>query len=131
MTIPHDQLERVYAQYAAVYDRVFGRVFQQSREDVIRGLPIAPEERVLEVGVGTGLCLPLYPRHCQITGIDFSAPMLAKAAQRVEAEKLENVELHVMDAGEMTFADNSFDLVIAAYVVTAVPDYRKLMKEMI
>jgi phosphatidylethanolamine/phosphatidyl-N-methylethanolamine N-methyltransferase len=131
MTIDRDHLHRVYQQYASVYDRVFGPVFQHSREAVVRRLTIAPGERVLEVGVGTGLCLPMYPRHCAITGIDLSAAMLQKAKDRVVAEGLANVNLQVMDAGEMTFADDSFDLVVAAYVVTAVPDYRKLMSEMI
>lgn len=131
MTINRDQTERVYSNYAVVYDRVFGRVFQASRETVVRNLKVDPGERVLEVGVGTGLCLPLYPPHCDITAIDLSDAMLAKAQERVAELGLTNVKLLRMDAGEMDFADSSFDLVIAAYVVTAVPDYRKLMKEMV
>jgi len=62
MAIDREQIERVYTSYAGVYDRVFGRVFQDSREAVVRNLKVAPGEKVLEVGVGTGLCLPLYPR---------------------------------------------------------------------
>ncbi len=131
MAIDRDHLERVYSNYAGVYDRVFGRVFQESREAVVRNLKIDAGERVLEVGVGTGLCLPMYPAHCDVTAIDLSAAMLAKAADRVREQNLSNVRLERMDAGEMTFDDDSFDLVIAAYVVTAVPDYRKLMSEMI
>jgi phosphatidylethanolamine/phosphatidyl-N-methylethanolamine N-methyltransferase len=131
MAIDREQIERVYSNYAGVYDKVFGRVFQGSREAVVRNLKVAPGERVLEVGVGTGLCLPLYPADCDITAIDVSAPMLEKAAVRVKELGLTNVKLMKMDAGEMEFADSSFDIVIAAYVVTAVPDYRKLMKEMI
>ena len=126
-----EQIERVYSNYAGVYDRLFGRVFQDSREAVVRNLSIRPAERVLEVGVGTGLCLPLYPAHCEITAIDVSDAMLQKAAARVKDQGLTNVKLLQMDAGAMTFADDSFDLVIAAYVVTAVPDYRKLMSEMV
>src|SRR6476469_1646646 len=125
MAIDPEQIERVYSSYAVVYDRVFGRVFQASREAVVRNLKIDPGERVLEVGVGTGLCLPMYPRHCEVTAIDLSEAMLQKAADRVKGETLPHVKLHRMDAGEMTFPDDSFDLVIAAYVVTAVPDYRK------
>jgi phosphatidylethanolamine/phosphatidyl-N-methylethanolamine N-methyltransferase len=130
MAIDRDHLERVYSSYAGVYDRVF-RVFNESREAVVSNLNIRPDDRVLEVGVGTGLCLPMYPSHCKVTAIDLSDAMLAKAAQRVKEEGLRNVRLERMDAGEMTFPDDSFDLVIAAYVVTAVPDYRKLMSEMI
>lgn len=131
MTIEHQQMQRVYSNYAGIYDRVFGRVFQDSREAVVRNLKVAPGQRVLEVGVGTGLCLPLYPANCDITAIDLSQPMLDKAAERVNELGLSNVKLLQMDAGDMTFADSTFDIVIAAYVVTAVPDYRKLMKEMV
>ena len=131
MAIDPQQIERVYSSYAGVYDRVFGRVFPASREAVVRNLRIDPGERVLEVGVGTGLCLPMYPAHCDVTAIDLSEAMLAKAASRVKTLGLTNVTLERMDAGKMTFADDTFDVVIAAYVVTAVPDYRKLMSEMV
>jgi phosphatidylethanolamine/phosphatidyl-N-methylethanolamine N-methyltransferase len=131
MAIDRDQIERVYSSYAGVYDRVFGRVFQGSREAVVRNLKVEPGARVLEVGVGTGLCLPLYPPNCDITAIDLSQAMLDKATARVKEHGLTNVKLMCMDAGEMDFPDSSFDVVIAAYVVTAVPDYRKLMKEMV
>jgi phosphatidylethanolamine/phosphatidyl-N-methylethanolamine N-methyltransferase len=130
MAIDRDHLERVYSSYAGVYDRIF-RVFNESREAVVSNLNIRPGDRVLEVGVGTGLCLPMYPPHCSVTAIDLSDAMLEKAAQRVKQEGLKNVHLERMDAGNMTFADDSFDVIIAAYVVTAVPDYRKLMSEMI
>jgi phosphatidylethanolamine/phosphatidyl-N-methylethanolamine N-methyltransferase len=131
MAIDREQIERVYTNYAGVYDRVFGRVFQDSREAVVRNLKVAPGEKVLEVGVGTGLCLPLYPPNCDITAIDLSEAMIGKAAERVKELGLDNVKLMKMDAGAMDFADSTFDLVIAAYVVTAVPDYRKLMEEMV
>ena len=131
MPIDSQQTERVYSNYAGVYDRLFGRVFQASRETLVRNLSFAPGERVLEVGVGTGLCLPLYPPQCDLTAIDLSEAMLDKAAERVKEQGLTNVKLLKMDAGAMEFADNTFDAVIAAYVVTAVPDYRKLMSEMV
>ncbi len=125
------KVERVYSNYASVYDQIFGRIFHESRESAVRQLRPATGERILEVGVGTGLSLPLYPRHCKVTGIDLSYDMLAKARQRMRAHGLENVELIRMDAGHMDFPDNSFDTVMAAYVVTAVPDYRKVVTEMI
>jgi phosphatidylethanolamine/phosphatidyl-N-methylethanolamine N-methyltransferase len=125
------KVERVYSNYASVYDQIFGRIFHESRESAVRQLRPATGERILEVGVGTGLSLPLYPRHCKVTGIDLSYDMLAKARQRMRAHGLENVELIRMDAGHMEFPDNSFDTVMAAYVVTAVPDYRKVVTEMI
>ncbi len=126
-----EKVERVYSNYAAVYDQIFGKIFHESRESAVRQLKPAPGERILEVGVGTGLSLPLYPRDCKVVGIDLSYDMLAKARQRIRAHRLGNVELIRMDAGRMEFPDNSFDTVMAAYVVTAVPDYRKVVTEMI
>jgi phosphatidylethanolamine/phosphatidyl-N-methylethanolamine N-methyltransferase len=125
------KVERVYTTYAGVYDQIFGKVFQEGRESAIHKLDIQPNERVLEVGVGTGIALPMYPRHCRIVGIDLSPGMLEKAQRRKAEHRLYHVELHQMDAGQMEFADDSFDTVMAAYVVTAVPDYRKVVSEMI
>ena len=126
-----ESLERVYTQYSSVYDQTFGKAFNQSRESVVRNLSLAPDDSVLEVGVGTGMALPLYPQHCRIVGIDLSEGMLKKAVERVAGHGLAHVSLQRMDAGAMSFEDNTFDLVMAAYVVTAVPDYRKVVAEMI
>lgn len=126
-----EKVERVYSNYAGVYDHIFGKIFHESRESAVRRLNVTHGERILEVGVGTGLSLPLYPRHCRLVGIDLSSGMLEKARARVQIYGLENVELSRMDAGQMDFPDDSFDTIMAAYVVTAVPDYRKVMTEMI
>ncbi len=125
------KVERVYSNYAGVYDHIFGRIFHESRESAVRRLKVRQGEQILEVGVGTGLSLPLYPRHCKVIGIDLSSGMLEKAHARVRTHGLDNVELARMDAGQMQFEDDSFDTVMAAYVVTAVPDYRKVVTEMI
>jgi phosphatidylethanolamine/phosphatidyl-N-methylethanolamine N-methyltransferase len=125
------KVERVYTSYAGIYDKIFGKVFHEGRESAVRNLNAQPDERILEVGVGTGLALPMYPRHCQIVAIDFSEGMLEIARKRTTEHRMEHVRLHRMDAAEMNFEDNSFDTVVAAYVVTAVPDYRKVINEMI
>ena len=125
------KVERVYSIYSGVYDQIFGRIFHESRESAVRQLNVKPGERILEVGVGTGLALPLYPTHCRVVAIDFSAGMLEKARARAEVHGLDHVELHRMDAARMEFEDDSFDTVMAAYVVTAVPDYRGVVSEMI
>lgn len=127
----YELLERVYNGYAKSYDRIFGKVFQDGRERALAALNPRPSDRILEVGVGTGLCLPLYPSYARITGIDFSHGMLARAEDRVRELGLKNVDLKQMDVGQMSFPDSSFDIVFAAYVLPAVPDHRKAMDEMV
>jgi phosphatidylethanolamine/phosphatidyl-N-methylethanolamine N-methyltransferase len=115
-------ITRAYDRWAPVYDFVFGKVF-----DTGRSAAIEAAERVggsiLEVGVGTGISLERYSRNNRITGIDISAPMLRKAQERVRELSLTNVDaLSVMDAAKLAFPDASFDVVVAQYVITAVPD---------
>jgi phosphatidylethanolamine/phosphatidyl-N-methylethanolamine N-methyltransferase len=117
-----DSIARAYGRWAPVYDRVFGQVFARGR-----AAAIAASERIggriLEVGVGTGLSLPDYSRSNRITGIDIAEPMLRKAQERVRAFGLTNIDaLSVMDASKLAFPDASFDVVVAQFVITAVPD---------
>ena len=86
--------------------------------------------RVLEVGVGTGISLPQYAANLRIFGTDISAAMLRKARARVADLRLGNVEgLAVMDAEKLEFPDHSFDVVMAQYVVTAVPNPEAALNE--
>ena len=122
-------VEQAYDRWAPVYDLVFGGVFAKGRQAAISATNKLGG-RVLEVGVGTGISLPLYAPNVRIFGTDISEAMLAKARERVAQRKLKNVEgLSVMDAENLEFADNSFDVVMAQYVVTAVPNPEKAMDE--
>jgi phosphatidylethanolamine/phosphatidyl-N-methylethanolamine N-methyltransferase len=126
-----ESVKAAYRRYAAVYDAVFGPVLQPGRKAVLQALRLRPGERVLEVGVGTGLSLPLYPRDVTITGIDVSREMLEKARRRVARRRLANVEaLLEMDAEKMSFADASFDKVVAMYVVSVVEKPARLLEEL-
>ncbi len=88
--------------------------------------------RILEVGVGTGLSLPDYSWTNRITGVDLSAPMLRKAKARVSEHRLTNVDgLAVMDARHLGFQDGLFDVVVAQYVITAVPDPEATLDEFV
>jgi phosphatidylethanolamine/phosphatidyl-N-methylethanolamine N-methyltransferase len=91
---------------------------------------IQPGERVLEVGVGTGINLSLYPREATVTGIDFSSSMLEKARDRVSRMGLRNFRLLQMDAADLKFADDSFDIVYAPYLISVVPDPITVAREM-
>ena len=100
------KVERVYSSYAKVYDHIFGKIFHDGREHAVRHLNLSPGERVLEVGVGTGLGLPSYPRSCEIVGIDLSDGMLNKCRQRIDMYGLKQVKVMRMDAGAMEFAED-------------------------
>lgn len=116
------QVQRAYEFYAPVYDFIFDWIFAPGRATAIKHLGLQPNDRVLEVGIGTGLNLPLYPPAVRLTGIDISQEMLDKAVERVQSLAMRNVILKVMDATSMDFADNEFDKVVATYTISAVPD---------
>jgi phosphatidylethanolamine/phosphatidyl-N-methylethanolamine N-methyltransferase len=120
---------KAYARWAPVYDLVFGAVFERGRHAAI-----AAAERIgghiLEVGVGTGISLPSYSKSCRLSGVDISGPMLRKAQERVAEFGLSNVEgLWVMDAEHLSFPDASFDVVVAQYVITTVPNPEATLDE--
>ena len=124
-------IEKVYRRYAKRYDFYFGALFQPGRKAVIKRMHCQPGERILEVGVGTGLSLPLYPSGVQVTGIDISEEMLARARARAARDQLEQVAaLLRMDAEHMDFRDDRFDKVVAMYVVSVVPSPAQLVAEM-
>jgi phosphatidylethanolamine/phosphatidyl-N-methylethanolamine N-methyltransferase len=126
-----DQVAEAYGRWAPVYDLVFGPVFRQGRRAAVRAAE-AVGGRILEVGVGTGLSLADYGKGTRIVGVDISEPMLDKARKRVEAQGLARVEaLEVMDAEHLTVPDASFDVVVAQYVVTAIPNPEKALDEFV
>jgi phosphatidylethanolamine/phosphatidyl-N-methylethanolamine N-methyltransferase len=129
--IDKSTVEKAYARWAPVYDLVFGKVFDAGRKASIA----AAEKiggRILDVGVGTGISLPDYRRDIRLVGVDYSAPMLKKAHERVAALGLFNVEaLAVMDAKHLGFRDRFFDAVVAQYVITALPEPEATLDEFV
>src|SRR5246127_295612 len=122
---------RTYRFFSGSYDLVFGPVFHPGRKEAVRLANDRPGQRILEVGVGTGLSLPHFRPDSRVSGIDVSEEMLAKARRRAERLKLAHVEgLHVMDAENLEFEDNSFDAVLALYVASVVPNPARLAAEM-
>ena len=128
--VENDFVERVYEKLAKFYDLVFGPTLHPGRLVALEHMGIKPGDRVLEVGVGTGINTSLYPRNCQVTGIDLSTSMLEKARERVAREGLRNVRLIEMDAARLTFPDDAFDIVYAPYLVSVVPDPVQVVREM-
>jgi len=125
-----EYVEKLYNRYSGVYDLVFGKVFNNGREMAPLLLDLSPGARLLEVGVGTGLAIPLLPRNIEITGIDFSQKMLNLARKRVDLLGNNNVQLLKMDAMQLQFPENTFDRVLAAYFISTVPDPVKAVLEM-
>jgi len=125
-----ESVRHAYRRWAPVYDYTFGQVAEAGRRQAVKTIN-ERDGSVLEVGVGTGLSLPCYGRHLAITGIDLSPEMLEKAREKVARHRLDNVAgLHEMDASALVFADESFDTVVAMYVMTVVPEPVRVMREL-
>jgi phosphatidylethanolamine/phosphatidyl-N-methylethanolamine N-methyltransferase len=127
MQIP--EIKKIYARYSRIYDAIFSRWFSPRQRQVIRNLDLKPGQRVLDVGVGTGISLPLYPEYVRVTGVDLSREMLREAQKKTISHRLDHVELLEMDAGYLAFPDRTFDVVIAAFVITVVPDPIRFLAE--
>ena len=130
IAVENDFVARVYAKISSVYDLTYGPTLHPGRLQAIQRMKIRPGDRVLEVGVGTGINACLYPRDCFVTGIDFSGSMLEKARERFSRKGIENVGLLEMDATQLRFPDNTFDIVYAPYVISVVPDPISVAREM-
>lgn len=125
-----DSVRTAYRRWARAYDLVMGAILRPGRKEVLELMQCEPGDHILEVGVGTGLSLPLYPANVQITGIDLSTDMLERAEVRRQRYRLHHVELKEMDAEAMSFPDQSFDKVVAMYVASVVPHPEHLVAEM-
>jgi phosphatidylethanolamine/phosphatidyl-N-methylethanolamine N-methyltransferase len=122
-------IEKAYARWAPVYDVVFGPLLDMGRRTATNAATRVGG-RILNVGVGTGLELPYFDKSHEVVGVDISEPMLRKAQERVDREKLHNVKgLCVMDGANLSFADGSFDCVVAQFVITTVPQPEKTLDE--
>jgi phosphatidylethanolamine/phosphatidyl-N-methylethanolamine N-methyltransferase len=128
--VENDFVEGVYGKLAVVYDWIFGPTLHPGRLQAIQRMGIESTDSVLEVGVGTGINLALYPSKSAVIGVDFSSSMLDKARERVTKKGMTNVRLFEMDAAELKFADDSFDIVYAPYLISVVPDPVRVAAEM-
>jgi phosphatidylethanolamine/phosphatidyl-N-methylethanolamine N-methyltransferase len=123
-------IRKAYKRWAPIYDIVFGAVFDKGRQKALELLN-SRTGTLLEVGVGTGIALPAYAKGLEVTGIDLSHEMLQRAKERVTGQKLSNVTgVAVMDATCTGFPDASFDMAVAMYLITVVPDPEAVLAEM-
>ena len=124
-----ERAEQIYSSYSGVYDLLFDTILQPGRRRAISAMAIQPGDQILEVGVGTGLSLPLYPDHCHLTGIDISLPMLRKAADKVARLGLTNVSLRRMPAELLAWPAATFDKVLLSYVISCVERPEQVIRE--
>jgi phosphatidylethanolamine/phosphatidyl-N-methylethanolamine N-methyltransferase len=129
--MPEPHQSRVYSDLAHLYDAVFGRAFVDHEHEVLESLSFRPNQRVLEVGVGTGISLDAYPPYVHIVGVDASADMLAHAIAKTRENGWGHVEVRQGDALHLDFPDNSFDWVTSFHVMTVVTEPRRMMDEMV
>lgn len=120
---------KIYAEFAPLYDKIFGKIFYSRLERVIEDLDIPPGAKILEVGAGTGTSFPAYPTHCEVTGIDLAPDMLARARQKIKENGWAHFKVMEMNALSLDFPDNTFDYVMAFHVVTVVPDPIRMIAE--
>jgi phosphatidylethanolamine/phosphatidyl-N-methylethanolamine N-methyltransferase len=117
------RVQRTWARLAPVYDMVYGAMLQPGRRRAVARMVLGPGDRVLEIGVGTGMGLDLYPRWARVTGIDLSRAMLDRARARMaDIPARAHIELKEMDATSLAFPDGSFDVVYAPYLLNVVPN---------
>ena len=120
---------RAYARVAPFYDVVFGKVLEPGRRALAAAASAHQPATLLEVGVGSGLALPLYPASTEVVGIDLSEDMLERARARAATLPGRRIELRRLNAEHMPFADASFDVVTVPYVLSVTPDAARFVRE--
>ena len=123
-------VQAAYSRWAKVYDWTFGLLFSGARRRAIALMELEPGQRAIEVGVGTGLSLPLFPPSSRVVGVDFSRPMLEKAIGRLGVDGSAPATLVEGDGTRLPFADATFDAALAPFVVSAAPDPVSLLHDM-
>ncbi len=120
---------KIYSLYSHFYDSFFGAIFHPGLRAASELMNIQPGEKVLEVGIGTGMSLSLYPDNVEVVGIDISQDMIKQAGEKKQRMGYTNVKLCITDAAEMGFKNNYFDKVIASHSITVIPKPDETLKE--
>ncbi len=120
---------KIYSLYSHFYDSLFGAIFHPGHRVASKLMNIQPGERVLEVGIGTGVSLSLYPRNVEVVGIDINYNMIEQAREKKHRLGYSNVKLCITDASEMAFKNNYFDKAIASHSITVIPKHIETLKE--
>lgn len=127
MGMEEHSTRKIYNIQAYFYDEIAGGLIRRRQKDAISKMQIQPGDRILDIGIGTGMSLERYPRNCHVVGIDISEGMLKKAQDRIKTENMTHASLAIADAMFMPFKDNSFDHILVSHVVTVVSDPVRLL----
>ena len=128
-TMSEPATSRIYDLWAKAYDGTFGRLVHKRQTRAIKEMRHQPGDRVLDLGIGTGMSLHEYPHALEVVGMDLSAGMLAKAAEKVAEHNLSHVSLIRGNALETPFADHSFDHVVISHTISVVSEPNRLLHE--
>ena len=121
--------KKIYDVHALFYDATFGRLVRRRIERAIRHMNIADTDRVLDLGIGTGVSLSYYPEKCRVVGIDLSNGMLREARKKIRERNLPHASVLQGNALELPFANNTFDHVFMSHVISVVSDPYQLVRE--
>jgi phosphatidylethanolamine/phosphatidyl-N-methylethanolamine N-methyltransferase len=119
----------IYNVWSYFYDLFWPTIVHRRTTRAIEQMQIRPDDRVLDIGVGTGLALASYPSTAQITGVDLSEGMLRRARRRVHQDRMDWVNLALGNALELPFAADTFDHVLLSHVITVVSDPVRVIEE--
>jgi phosphatidylethanolamine/phosphatidyl-N-methylethanolamine N-methyltransferase len=120
---------KIYDFHSVFYDATFGRLVRRRIERAIRHMNIRDTDRVLDLGIGTGVSLNFYPDRGRIVGVDLSAGMLREARKKIEERRLRHATVFQADALRLPFADDTFDHVFISHVISVVSDPCLLIRE--
>jgi phosphatidylethanolamine/phosphatidyl-N-methylethanolamine N-methyltransferase len=123
------EIQKIYSRYSGFYDLIFAQIFYPRIRFGLEKIGLRPGDRIIEVGVGTGHSLSLYPEFCKVVGIDITRRMLERAKAKKEKLGLRHVHLFEMDGENICFEDDSFDHAVLPFVISVVPNLERLMAE--
>jgi len=119
-----------YKRVSSFYDYTFGQVFRPGQRKLVSMMNCSDNDKVLEIGIGTGTSFKYYPPETFVTGIDISPDMLEKAKKNIKNLNLSKKNVLMMNGEQLKFEDDSFDKVVGMYVVSVTQNPDLLIKEM-
>ena len=128
MPMHESSTSRLYDLWARIYDASFGRLVHKRQARAIEQIRPRPGDRVLDLGVGTGMTLHHYPKHITVVGMDLSAGMLSKAVAKIRGRDLRHCHLVQADAMHPPFAERSFDHILISHTISVVSDAARLVQ---